>query len=245
VKAYRALWLVLWSVLGAAGAAAVVVWSVGMALLILGLAAGFGVVVAMVRFGPDDSTEPFSDQARQMMVRYSLVGGSAAVAVSGFAALLGAWAAALLLAMCAVCSPTAIGLYQRRRPKPVEPTTPARLHSRIADEAPPDAEIEAEPGRPAPAVVEPGLLNDTELCLAWRASFSALQRASSRQERLSIIEHRRALLDELERRSPHGLMAWLASGARAAGDPSRFIVDGNGTGRSVIDWDALTQGPDR
>jgi hypothetical protein len=62
---------------------------------------------------------------------------------------------------------------------------------------------------------------------------------------LSIVEARRDYIDELERRSPHGLMAWLASGARAAGDPSRFIVDGSGTGRSVIDWDSLIHGPDR
>jgi hypothetical protein len=45
-------------------------------------------------------------------------------------------------------------------------------------------------------------------------------------------------LDELERRNPDGLMAWLASGARAAADPSRYVLE-NPTRRRSIDWDEL------
>jgi len=38
------------------------------------------------------------------------------------------------------------------------------------------------------------------------------------------VEQRQLYLDEFERRNPTGLAEWLASGARAAGDPTRFIM---------------------
>ncbi len=249
MKAYRFLWLVFCGVLGAVGAAVAMVWSVGVTLLVLVVAASFGVVVALVRFGPDDHTEPLSHRARHMMVRYAILGGVAAVAVTGLGALVGAVSAALLLAVCAGCSPAAIGLYRGRYRDRAGAATSTRDPSRSSHDR--AATIETERERPAqsapavPAMLAPGLLTDAELCRAWRASFTALQRASSPSERLSIIKARRVYLDELERRSPHGLTAWLASGARAAGDPSRFIVNASDTGRSVIDWDALTRGPDR
>jgi hypothetical protein len=77
------------------------------------------------------------------------------------------------------------------------------------------------------------------LCLAWRASFSALQRANSPVQRLRIVEERRAYLDEIEHRNARGMAAWLASGARAAGDPTRFVLGDSTAGRAPIDWNGL------
>jgi hypothetical protein len=67
-------------------------------------------------------------------------------------------------------------------------------------------------------------MDDATLCFAWRVSFVALQQPMSLFSRLQIVGRRQELLDELERRNPGGFRAWLASGARAAADPSKYIT---------------------
>jgi len=68
-------------------------------------------------------------------------------------------------------------------------------------------------------------LDDATLCLAWRRSFVLLEAAHSAVARLSVVEQRQQYLDELHRRSPEGLAAWLASGARASGNPLPYVDD--------------------
>jgi hypothetical protein len=68
-------------------------------------------------------------------------------------------------------------------------------------------------------------LDDDALCLAWRRSFLLLEEARSAMERLSIVEQRQKYLDELQQRSPEGVAAWLASGARASGNPFPYLTD--------------------
>jgi hypothetical protein len=66
-------------------------------------------------------------------------------------------------------------------------------------------------------------LSDRELCLEWRRSFVALQATRSPSHLLRVVTQRQVYLDEMERRSPTALAAWLSSGARAAGGPDRFL----------------------
>ena len=86
-------------------------------------------------------------------------------------------------------------------------------------------------GQPSPnsSVAEPmgelKSLDDDALCLAWRRSFLLLEEARSAVERLSIVEQRQKYLDELQQRSPEGVAAWLASGARASGNPFPYLID--------------------
>ena len=70
----------------------------------------------------------------------------------------------------------------------------------------------------------PESMDDTNLCFAWRRSYLALQRSLPLHARLRIVERRQEFLDEFEQRNPRGFSAWLASGARAAGDPSKYIA---------------------
>jgi hypothetical protein len=70
----------------------------------------------------------------------------------------------------------------------------------------------------------PETLDDVGLCWAWRRSYIVLGRAGSATLRLRVVEARQAYLDELEHRNPEGLSTWLASGARAAGDPRPFVL---------------------
>ena len=43
------------------------------------------------------------------------------------------------------------------------------------------------------------------------------------ESRLRVVAIRAIYLDELERRAGAGFQAWIGSGARAAGDPSRYV----------------------
>jgi hypothetical protein len=70
----------------------------------------------------------------------------------------------------------------------------------------------------------------SELCRQWLDSYHALSKASSTQARLRIVMNRQRCLDELERRDPDGLQAWLASSASAGSDPRRFLTDNSGGG---------------
>ncbi|HZX03986.1 hypothetical protein [Kribbella sp.] len=69
-----------------------------------------------------------------------------------------------------------------------------------------------------------GELTDEELCLAWRRSFTQLERAVRVDHRQAMVDVRRAYLDELERRHPESFASWLASNPRAAGNPARFFT---------------------
>jgi hypothetical protein len=68
-------------------------------------------------------------------------------------------------------------------------------------------------------------LEDGQLCRLWRWAFWELQQQSTAPEILDLVALRQACLDELERRNPSALYAWLASGARASGGPEKFWSD--------------------
>ncbi len=63
------------------------------------------------------------------------------------------------------------------------------------------------------------------LCRQWQKSYEELRAEPAMARRLEIVEVRARCLDELERRDPAGLQAWLASNASAAGDPARFLSE--------------------
>ncbi|MEV0788938.1 hypothetical protein [Kribbella sp. NPDC050459] len=73
------------------------------------------------------------------------------------------------------------------------------------------------------AAAELARLDDEALCLEWRRSFFRLEAASTASARLAVVQERQRYLDELHRRSPDGLAAWFASGARASGDPLPYV----------------------
>lgn len=62
------------------------------------------------------------------------------------------------------------------------------------------------------------------LCRAWRRSYSRLQQATALPVREQLVLERERMLDELQRRDQEGFARWLDSGARAGGDPSRYLA---------------------
>jgi hypothetical protein len=88
-------------------------------------------------------------------------------------------------------------------------------------------------------------LTTFELCRVWRANDPTAQ-ATTVAEFVSFARERRRLLDELERRSPAGVAAWLVSNDPAAFDPRRFLAesspDAPPADPATVDWDELTRG---
>lgn len=121
---------------------------------------------------------------------------AAALAVAGLGAVLGAGGVIGLLLIVGVSSPPAVRWYA----------------SRLSQT--PEADTES------PSV------STAELCQQWRDSYKTLREATTPAARLRIVEARQRCLDELERRDPEGLNAWLGSTASAAGDPSRYLTKG-------------------
>ncbi|TCC07198.1 hypothetical protein [Kribbella soli] len=250
MKAYRVSWLLFCGVLGALGAVMASTWSLTNVIMLLILAALTGAVVAMVALAdPDGPSRPPRDRRRIVATSTALAAGGT-VSFVGLGNLVGAATAVLLLVIVVGGSPYVIrysvrwlsehGHLTRSSPQPRQPDRAddsamlaiAAILGTDSDQAP----------KPH---VAPDALSDGALCVAWRASFSALQRAGSPAQRLRIVEERRAYLDEIERRTAHGMAAWLASGPRAAGDPSRFVLGDGAAGRASIDWDDLLHDTDK
>jgi hypothetical protein len=240
MNTYRVVWLFTCGVAAAAGAGVALTLSVP---TMIALFAGAGVVGGAVALNVTvvwDEAEVPLRETLVFVAKGSLVGGAACVALVGLAALLGAWVL-LLVVIVGGCSPYALSLCGRwlgRRADGSDPL-PRRDPSACAG-------LRASP---KPSVLEPTpevrSLSDTGLCEGWRASFSALHEASSHSQRIRIVQVRQAYLDEFERRNPNGLTAWLGSGARAAGNPSRYLTGTGGLCRGPIDWDELIRGQDR
>ena len=72
-------------------------------------------------------------------------------------------------------------------------------------------------------------LEDEALCQAWRRSFRLLEGTTGIEELAFLAELRGRYLDELDRRHPDGVSRWLASGARAAGNPLPYLADSDGS----------------
>jgi hypothetical protein len=249
MRIYRVSWLIFCGIIGLLGLIVAFTWSLTVIIMVLVCAVLTGWVVAVVALDPDDTTRPPRDK-RRIAARSAGLTGAGALAFIGMGTLLGPPTAVLLLAVTAGGSPYVIsrcvhwlrehGHLAEPAPRPSPPNPDDRTPLPPPAGIPP---VESD-GLPAPRVVLSSLTDDA-LCLAWRVSFSALRRAESQAQRLSIIEERRAYLDEIERRNAAGLAAWLASGPRAAGDPSRFVLGDGAAGRARIDWNALLHDTDQ
>lgn len=173
--------------------------AIGLAVLpgAVWLLAAFVAVIASLTALVDD--EPGSKEIEEPRHRVRLVlsvitACLAIVAFGGLAAVLGAGALFPVMMLLA-CSPPALRWY-------------GGLLRRNAD---------------PPARSDSSGVSTSELCREWLDSYQALSEATSATDRLRIVMARQRCLDELERRDPDGLQAWLASAASAGGDPSRFL----------------------
>jgi hypothetical protein len=199
MSGYRVVWRVTWLSLAVAGGATAALLPLGVVIAVF-LCAGLLAVATTIVV--QDDTKP-DHYARRCIVN-GLVGGVAMVAFAGISSVVGG-AVLGLPVLAAITSPPAVAFCARQLRHERRP----RRDGEQADDA----------GDPA---LRP--LSNDELCAAWCASFTALREATPSQA-LQIVQARQRYLDELERRDPVGLHAWIASSASAGGDPRRFLDD--------------------
>lgn len=94
---------------------------------------------------------------------------------------------------------------------------------------------------PVPSAMDLRMFSDEQLCRAWRTSSAALSEQRPADQRLRLVDERQAYLDELERRHPDGVAAWLASGACLDDDLPSYLTT-SGRTAAAIDWDRLIPG---
>lgn len=76
----------------------------------------------------------------------------------------------------------------------------------------------------SPTLTVPTHLSDHDLCLAWESSSRALRRCTTPSGRLEVVRVRQACLDELERRQPEAVRAWVLAGADPDSSPARYLT---------------------
>lgn len=202
MRRYRVVWCGVGVLFAVPGLVAAVLLSRPATLLIAFFVIAAATTGLVIGFGttPGSATGDTRGRLRQAVLTGALVAG-AGLAMSGLVQLLGSAAFLLFLLVLATSPPVVSRLFRKRG---------IRSKDRSAGAA------------------QARELTTLELCRQWQDSYQALREAPTLALRLQIIEARELCLDELERRNPDGLQAWLASSASAAGDPSRFLT-GPGT----------------
>ena len=221
MERYKTLWLCLIAGLATVGVLTTLsTWSVPVALGSFLICAVIGGIVATARAG---------DLRWRAAASAGALSGIAVLGTLGLGLLLEAWVVPLM-ALVALCSPP--GLVWLRRfafwhADKIEAgewkASPSSLAMTVADLPSTGTDLRLEADEPAtPEAIES--MDDAAVCHAWRASYVALQHPLSTASKLRVVTRRQEYLDELERRNPQGFSTWLASGARAAGDPGKYIL---------------------
>jgi hypothetical protein len=230
VNAYRVGWLAVALPLGAFGlGAAAVLLPTGLVTLVA-LFAVAGVLVATLLAPSSPGAAP--PGANRRILRAGVLSGLAGGALAGLVALAGP-AGAVPVALVLMASPPALRSCRRAlgaisRPSDDQLYTLARS---LAYMSPGYLPFELAP--------DLRMLSDDQLDRAWRESRPALLTDAGRRELLHAVEERGRYLDELERRQPGLLKAWLAA---ETGEPGEPLSRARAPGRPTIDWDQLTGG---
>lgn len=239
---YAVHWARCWSLVGAVGVGlSFLLWKpVNVLTVFLTAALCAGILLVLVA-PAEGSHSPLPVVRWSRIFARAGLAGAAVLALGALSTALPTVALPLALVALATCPPVVDQLRQWRRSAAGRatgawtPGAPASAGRELVHDGPGPDEA-AGTGRSSgsgPAPVErpldvtsaaAGEMTDAELCRVWRHSFVTLQAARSPHELARVVAQRQVYLDEMERRSPTALQAWLESGARAAGGPDRFLT---------------------
>jgi hypothetical protein len=235
MRTYRTGWLVAGIALLLVGVGAAAQGSPRALLIAFVVVAVACSLVSLIAVGIRGTSRPRHVRAR-LVAASALVGGTVAVALVGFAALLGQRVGLLALVVLG-SSPPAVGAYGRwLRSIP----TPSAAQLDVFARAFANAGVGYVGIQPEP---EPRELTDDELSQRWRASCLYLRRRPSTAQMIRSVEQRQIYLDEFERRYPGGFAAWMTSGAGTLDYLTPYAVRGRDD-HARINWDELTRGRD-
>jgi hypothetical protein len=223
LRGYRWLWTATWiTLLSLAALSGVFLggWTLPLTATVMAATASTALLLALEGPHPAADRHPPTSTEPHAALDGGLKAGVAVGCVVAAAHALSGLIVPLAI-LAALTSPPLLHLLCTNTPPARNPRTAAqthRPHPIATDPATSSGQVDATTLR---AAVE--TLDDRGLCHGWRASFTCLATARSAAERTELVHLRQAYLDEMERRHPAGLRAWLESGARAASDPSRHL----------------------
>jgi hypothetical protein len=179
MMAYRICWMLFCGLLGALGAVMALTWSLTNVIVVLGMASLTGAVVAMVALADPDRPKRPPQEQRRIVARSTALAAGGTLSFIGLGALVGAATAVLLLVIAVGGSPYVIrycvrwlsehGHFASLSSQSVRPNPADR-----SPQSAPAPVLSTEPEQASQPQVAPGALSDEALCVAWRASFSAL-----------------------------------------------------------------------
>lgn len=197
---YAAWWVRVWSLAAAMGIGlAVLEWSAG-ATVVMVAAASLLMSVAVTLAAPPSVSALGPGWGWRRVLGWSASGG---VGVVGLLALLAASPPLALLALLVVLATCPVTVRRLRKTVTRSTTGPA------------------EPWPPL-TTVGMGDLSDHELCMMWRRTFWDLRTHRTPAGLATTVSLRQACLEELERRDPAAVLAWLHSGTTASEGPEQF-----------------------
>lgn len=224
---YRSVWTTSLVALGVVGAGVAVVDSPASAawlFAIVSLMAGFVGASVVARMSP----EPVPWQTRVWSgTRCGVAAGLYLLALVGLDKVLPVWLlGAVIVLTLALFATGAIRMYRRNTSPPGPPAgpDPAQHQDRSAAARADGNRFDEDERRLHQTSTEAHAMSTLELCEAWPASFTELEHCTDPAARVWIATRRQIYLDELERRDPAAVQAWLRSDARAASNPRRFLT---------------------
>lgn len=236
MTAYRWSWTFACALAVASGLAVTLTWPTG-STVALYLVCAFLLGTARIHLNLSRIDDSAPDPVRSVMRGVAAsagVGGLAMVALLGLSTVIGTW----LLLVCLLLAGSSPGVLRWCR-RNVVPAGVAGDHRPGPDDLPPVRQ------RSAAVECEVRGLTDTALCQAWRSSFLQLRAATSPTLRAEIVATRQAYLDELARRNPAGVTAWMCSGTPAPEDASPVLSSSSPRpSETSINWDAVLFGED-
>jgi hypothetical protein len=218
MAAYRSIWSIL--------AGAVVCLGLALALIAVPVGAMVGLVIFGLFVG-SAATWATLENAAARPIRRVFWGGAASgglmLVVGGLSAVLGIIGLLLALGIF-VTSPVFLAwlrdrrLSKRERPgsSREEPATKTRRPS-------PGTETVGRDATRALFAIDPTDLDDATLCAAWQMSNLVLEQPDT-TDLNRLMELRRQLLDELQRRHPATFASWLATAPGATDDLTTYFT---------------------
>jgi hypothetical protein len=216
---YRSIW----------GISAGVVWCTGLVLALTAVPVGAiaGLVIFGTLVGAAMTWAILEDAAARPMRRVfwgGTISAGVMVGVGGLSAVLGAIGLLVMLAVF-VTSPAFLA-WLRRRLSRAERSGPSLGEPAAKTHRPsPGTERTSVGGAATRALfaIDPTVLDDATLCAAWQMSNVVLEQPDE-TDLNRLMEVRRLLLDELQRRHPVTFSSWLATAPGATDDLTSYFT---------------------
>jgi hypothetical protein len=220
VSQYRWAWTLVWGGLATLGlCVGVAIWTPMTVVVLFVLAAAVAALVTVGHVTDSRSREPARDLTG-LVISSSATAGLTVTAIAALAAS----APSLLWPVLLLAGGTHPWLVGRA----LRLLRPSRSAVTAVGGLAGDSIAAAVDGVAGPWASE---LSDRDLCQAWTKSYDSLRAVTDPALRAGIVTLRQAFLDELERRNPSALSAWLASDASASSSPGRHLAGPQGEDR--------------